>query len=235
MFAGDTALGTALLATVVAVLVVVTGMTKRAGIGVIGAMVLIAVFWVVPGGFESIGLIAPASWVATIVGSVVIGTATALFTLVVLDPLTERLTGSVHDHSIVDSVRGSLRGLVTWIVVVWILVALIEEIVFRGFLMSAGIRLLGGGVASIAVIIIVTSVLFGLAHSYQGRAGTLSTAIIGALLGATFVWSGYNLWLPIGVHGVIDTVSLLLMYGGHDRWLGRLVFPSEAPSVARSE
>jgi membrane protease YdiL (CAAX protease family) len=55
-----------------------------------------------------------------------------------------------------------------------------EEFVYRGFGMTA---FSGAGLPPWAVVL-VTSALFGLAHAYQGRAGIISTGILGVLLGA---------------------------------------------------
>ena len=66
---------------------------------------------------------------------------------------------------------------------------------------------------------IISSVLFGLAHWYQGKSGVLSTGIVGAVLGILFIASGFNLWLPILTHGFIDTVGLFLIYVNADKTL----------------
>jgi uncharacterized protein len=63
------------------------------------------------------------------------------------------------------------------------------------------------------------SVLFGIAHWYQGKSGALSTGLIGLLIGVIFVVGGYNLWLPILIHGFIDTFGLVLVYLNADRYL----------------
>jgi uncharacterized protein len=76
--------------------------------------------------------------------------------------------------------------------------AILEEIVFRGFLYRLSAKLLGtwGGLA-------LTSVLFGAAHAFNTGATVGSSVAIaleaGVLLGAAFALTR-RLWLPIGLH-----------------------------------
>lgn len=53
-----------------------------------------------------------------------------------------------------------------------------EEFIYRGFALAALVR--SGCVMWLSVVL--TSVLFGLAHAYQGKAGILSTGLFGVLL-----------------------------------------------------
>jgi membrane protease YdiL (CAAX protease family) len=80
---------------------------------------------------------------------------------------------------------------------------------------------------------LIVSVVFGLAHWYQSKAGALSTGIVSLLLGALFIWNGFRLWLLIMTHGMIDTVGLLMIYLGWDERLKRLIFRSK--DLSRSE
>jgi hypothetical protein len=68
-------------------------------------------------------------------------------------------------------------------------------------------------------IYISLALVFGLSHGYQGGAGMLSTGIVGLLLGVIFVWNGFSLWLPIFVHGFIDTVGISMIALGWDKAL----------------
>jgi uncharacterized protein len=77
-----------------------------------------------------------------------------------------------------------------------------EEFVYRGFAMAALASL---GLATWAVVL-VTSMLFGLGHAYQGRAGILGTAVLGMLFaGARILYSSLA---PIMMwHTVVDVVA----------------------------
>jgi membrane protease YdiL (CAAX protease family) len=62
----------------------------------------------------------------------------------------------------------------------------------------------------------ITGVLFGLAHGYQGTAGMIATGIIGGLLAVVYLQQRQNLWAVIICHGLVDSVSLSLIYFGHE-------------------
>lgn len=76
-----------------------------------------------------------------------------------------------------------------------------EEIVYRGF----GIALLAalGPALPWWALIGLAGAGFGLAHAYQGVAGALSTAVLGAVLAAVYLDTG-SLLLPIVLHALID-------------------------------
>ena len=61
---------------------------------------------------------------------------------------------------------------------------------------------------------ILSSVIFGLMHAYQGLAGVIRTAATGLLLAGVFVASG-SLLLSIILHVIIDA------YAGALSWLAR--------------
>ncbi|MDJ0954857.1 MAG: CPBP family intramembrane metalloprotease [Acidimicrobiia bacterium] len=194
-----------------AVLLVVSGRRRVPGIGILGSVVIVLWFiWNRDDGLADLGFVAPDSWPVTIVAAIVLGTLIQLASVAVFEPLVEARTGEPHDHSIVDSVKGNWLALVQWLVVVWVFVAAIEEVLYRGFMLGQISDLLGGGVGADLIALIVSSVVFGLSHSYQGRSGGITTGLVGALLGLIFLAAG-NIWLPILTHGVIDTVGLLLI------------------------
>lgn len=76
--------------------------------------------------------------------------------------------------------------------------AVTEEVMFRGFALQALERMLGSWVA-----LLITALLFGLAHYFNPGATLWSAVAIGieagVLLGAAFLWRR-NLWFVIGLH-----------------------------------
>jgi uncharacterized protein len=95
-----------------------------------------------------------------------------------------------------------------WFVIVSLTAGICEEILYRGFL----IRYLADNPWHLGVWMALgtSSVVFGLAHSYQGVAGIVGTAAIGAALAVMFVVSG-SLWLPMVIHALVDLRVLLLL------------------------
>jgi membrane protease YdiL (CAAX protease family) len=79
---------------------------------------------------------------------------------------------------------------------------LCEEFLYRGFAMAV---LLHVGLQAWAVVLL-TSVLFGLAHGYQGRGGIVVTLLIGLVLGTSRI--AYNSLVPaIFWHSAVDVVA----------------------------
>ena len=222
---GGVGVSVALVAFVV-VLLVGTGLKRQPGLGVLASLLVIAIaLWVRGDGWASLGFAAPASWWATVALAAALGLALQALSVLVVEPLVERWTGVAPDHSVVAGVRGDARVLGLWLLLVWLVVAPLEEIVFRGFLMTEIARIVGTGPWATLANVLVASVVFGLAHAYQGRSAVVSTGVAGGLLGWVFVASGFDLWLAILVHGFVDTVGLALVALGLDenvrRRLGR--------------
>jgi membrane protease YdiL (CAAX protease family) len=79
---------------------------------------------------------------------------------------------------------------------------LCEEFLYRGFAIAA---LSHVGLPAWAVVLI-SSMLFGLAHSYQGRGGIVTTLIIGTILGSSRI--AYDCLVPaIFWHSAVDVVA----------------------------
>lgn len=83
-----------------------------------------------------------------------------------------------------------------------------EEIVFRGFLLVYLTEVVPQ--MSIGAAMVVSSVLFGLAHTYQGALGVLFTGLAGYWLAGLFVVTG-SLLLPVVVHALVDLRLLLVL------------------------
>lgn len=210
-------------------LLVVTGLKKQPGIGVIGAVVVIALtLWQRGEGLWTLGFEAPDNWVVTVLLGLGLGVAIQLLAIILIEPVSEKLTATRHDHSLLDNVKGNWKALLQWLVLVWLLVAFLEEAVFRGFLMTEIAKVAGTGIWGLAINVVFTSLVFGLAHGYQSRAGILSTGVVGVLLAIIFVLSDFNLWLAIFTHGFIDTIGIGLIAMDADRLLREKVWRTQA-------
>jgi membrane protease YdiL (CAAX protease family) len=85
--------------------------------------------------------------------------------------------------------------------------ALCEEYLYRGLLFSQ----LSGWFHSVSWSWVISSVIFGLAHVYQGLSGVVRAAVLGALLAYPVVRLG-SLYPSMAAHLLIDAVALA--------WLG---------------
>lgn len=212
----------------ISIAVTVTSVRRTPGIGIILAVAVIGMaVWIGPLESEDLGLTRPSGPLLRTVGlGLLLGGLSAFASLILLEPGIERLTGRPHDLGIVDSVRGNLAVLIQWVIVVWLTVAIVEEFIFRGFIMSALVDLIGRTPLGLTVALLASSLLFGIGHAYQGWSGTLSTGLIGLFMGVVFIAADFNLLLPILVHGFFDTVQLVLIWRNLDSDLRKSLFRS---------
>lgn len=73
-----------------------------------------------------------------------------------------------------------------------------EEILFRGFLIAFLVPFAG-----VSGAVLVSSLLFGLGHAYQGTGGIVKSGVIGALMAGFYLLTG-SLLAPILVHAMVD-------------------------------
>jgi membrane protease YdiL (CAAX protease family) len=84
-------------------------------------------------------------------------------------------------------------------------VGVYEELAARGFLLARARSALGGTWGPV----VLSSLLFGLGHVYQGWIGVAQTFVIGVILaGLTVRWG--TLWPAILAHASLNTLSLLI-------------------------
>lgn len=202
----------------VALLVVGLSLVQSPGPGFMLATALIAtVMRARRQSLRAIGFRRPASWPRCFAAGVGGALFIHMFAALALEPMLRHLTGKPIDLTMLEGLRGNLPLLLIWLGLVWTVVVFLEEGIFRGFLMTGLMRLLGTTRAALALNVLLTSSLFGLAHAYQGISGVITTGVIGLVLATLFIRSGYVLWVPILVHGFIDTLSLVLIYLGVDQ------------------
>jgi membrane protease YdiL (CAAX protease family) len=103
---------------------------------------------------------------------------------------------------------GSLRALLPvtpderrQFVLVALTAGICEEAIFRGFGFGY-VRWLWPGSSDLQAVLLV-SIVFGLAHLYQGVRGVVLTGLVGFFLGYLTVWSG-SLLPAVIVHALID-------------------------------
>jgi membrane protease YdiL (CAAX protease family) len=104
-----------------------------------------------------------------------------------VEPMLARLTsGQLPDASSFRSIVGNEVQLAYWITVSWSLAAFVEEIAYRGWILT---RL-----------------------AEVGR--VLATGLTGLVFAAVYVATGRSIWAAILCHGVLDTAGFTMMYLG---------------------
>jgi membrane protease YdiL (CAAX protease family) len=194
--------------------------------------VLIAVLFVLialllgkkQGSFKFIGFVKQERWSYTLIKGMILGVVIQLAYSIIFDPLIEKLTGRPIDLSGFDSMRGNLPVFLLWLVIGIGFGGFLEEITFRGYLITRLKLIIGTSPLSLIIILLLTSVSFGLAHLYQDWSGVISTGSFAFIFGIIFIQSKYNLWMPILTHAFANVVGLALIYTNYDRILNGLLF-----------
>ncbi len=81
-----------------------------------------------------------------------------------------------------------------------------EEILFRGFLISYVVALLGDSIPAVAVAIVVPALAFAIAHRYQDAHSVRFIAGLAIVFGAITVLTG-SVLIPIVLHVVVNLTS----------------------------
>ncbi|MFN8574327.1 MAG: type II CAAX endopeptidase family protein [Gemmatimonadaceae bacterium] len=109
---------------------------------------------------------------------------------------------------------GGIAGFVLSILIGVVIGGLLEEMVFRGYMISRVGDAIGtrrGATVGVAL----SSLYFGLSHWYQGATGAIEAGLVGVMTGVGYVLTGGNLFLPIVVHAVGDVVGIALLGIAH--------------------
>jgi membrane protease YdiL (CAAX protease family) len=143
---------------------------------------------------RSLGFIRPSRWLPVIV-AVVFSLAYAGFTLMIPD---------VRSHVAEISIFK------IWGVFVSVIGALVEETIFRGFILTELERLW----SSRCMQVVVSGVTFGLLHIGFSWWGIVCTTLMGTVLAITYLWSGRSLLAPVVGHSLINIIiePWLLLY-----------------------
>ena len=87
-----------------------------------------------------------------------------------------------------------------------VVVAITEEIIFRGYLILR-FRFLTGNVF---VAVLVSTIVFALGHGYEGSAGVATVAFMGFIFASIYIWRG-SLVAPIVMHFLQDFIGVIII------------------------
>ena len=133
--------------------------------------------------------------------------------LVTVRPLGRWLFDQPTDVSAFAAMKGNLLQLVVFLTFMWLLAAIAEEVIWRGFVFRTLGTSLGGGRWAWVVALVSSSAIFGALHLYQGPRGVLNATVGGLINCCLYQATGRrHLWIPILVHGVGNTISFVLIY-----------------------
>ncbi|HYN67458.1 MAG TPA: CPBP family intramembrane glutamic endopeptidase [Ornithinibacter sp.] len=143
------------------------------------------------------------------VAAITLGWTTMVFLLVM--PVTEHLTGSTQDTSEFAELEGDFPRLLLFIALSWTLAALVEELAFRGYLLTRFTDLIGTSVAARAFSVATIALLFALIHGEQGVTGMVLVFVDAVFYGVLRYAYG-SLWAPVVAHGLSNTVGMVAFF-----------------------
>ena len=179
-------------------------------VGVICALVFS--WW--QGGLHTLGFTTPKiGYLATVLIALGMAIVMLLATKFLLLPSIEAITKEPLQLGPFAGFKGNTPVYLFNVLIGWLMGGLLEEILFRGFLLSK-IELLVSGRVGQVVGVVSTSAFFGYLHGYQGVTGQILLGLVGIILGSFFIMNQRNIWLNILLHGFINTGTFTLLYLG---------------------
>jgi hypothetical protein len=112
------------------------------------------------------------------------------------------------------NIKGNLRQLIILLLTTWIIGAILEELLFRGYLINRLLDLFGDSSKSKIIVVILASIVFGFIHFYQGLHGVITASIFGIFQCTLYLLNKRKLLIPMIVHGTFDTISFIILYLG---------------------
>ncbi len=191
------------------------------GGGPYGVVAAVAAAWILMTlrgrDWTEVGMARPKSWPFTILLGFAGWFGTSLIIGLFILPILESIAAPPNLQAF-DAIRGNLGiFLMLLLPVGWGTAAFGEEMLFRGLLMNRLAELMGRSSFAWGAALVLQAVIFGSMHMYQGLPGALLTGSVGFVIGAWYLLTGRNLWIVILVHGLIDTVSLTVVYLNADQ------------------
>lgn len=111
-----------------------------------------------------------------------------------------------------DYLKNNFGMLMLTLVGVYIVSSFGEEVVYRGFLITRITELGFDEKKGRVIAVIISSIIFGLAHYEWGPMGIVQTGFMGLALGICYIKLKKRLWILILAHAYMDTVLMIQLY-----------------------
>jgi uncharacterized protein len=173
-----------------------------------GALLVLVWVWLSDTPWREMGFVRPKSWVWTVIIGVVFGVAfkSAMKTIVM------PLLGGPAINPAYHYLAGNSAALPGMLFTVIVAAGFGEEVLFRSYTFERLGKLLGPSAWSKGLIILITSVVFGLAHyAEQGVAGAEQAVMTGLTFGTIFAVTG-SIFLPMILHAAFDLAAVAIIY-----------------------
>jgi len=170
--------------------------------------------WLRGKGWSDFGLRKPDSWKKTILLALLVGIVFQALSLYVIEPFLGKLTGDIPDVSVFRPIVGNVPQLIFFLALSWTFAAFIEEMIYRGYFMHRIADLFNRNNTGWIVGLILSNLLFGFGHMYQGLSGMIITGFTGFIFASLYFVNKRNLWAAILAHGIYNTIGFLMIFFG---------------------
>jgi len=116
------------------------------------------------------------------------------------------------DMSNYDYLKDNIGLLLLTLIGVYIVASFGEEVIYRAFLINRISELGLSGKAGKIIVVIISAIIFGLAHYSWGPMGIVQTTFMGLALGFSYIYLNKRIWVLILAHAYMDTILMLQLY-----------------------
>jgi len=169
--------------------------------------------------WKEIGYVRPKSWIGSLVTGLIFGIAFKFLMKVIVMPLL----GADPINQAYHYLAGN-RAMLPAALWAMIVAGFGEETVFRGYMFERFGKLFGRSKWAKVLIVLITSLLFGLAHyANQGLTGVEQAMITGLVFGTIFALTG-RIFMLMVAHAAFDLTALAIIYRGLESEIAHLIF-----------
>jgi membrane protease YdiL (CAAX protease family) len=186
----------------------------------LGAVLVLGWAWRSQTPWHEIGFARPKSWIGSLAIGIAFGCALKLLLKSVVMPLLGASPINPTYHYLVGN-TAALPGILFAMIVG---AGFGEETVYRGYMFERLGKLLGTGVATKILIVMLVAGVFALVHyPEQGLAGVQQAVITGLTFGSIFAITG-RLWMLMVAHAMYDLTSVAIIHFDLEYDVAHLVF-----------
>lgn len=118
------------------------------------------------------------------------------------------------DVSGYDYLQGNLPLFLLSLASIYFFSSFGEEVIYRGFLINRMEDLFGGDKKALVWAVLLSSMIFGLAHFGWGVTGIVQTTFMGLSLAVSFIIFKRNLWILVAAHAYMDSALIWPLFFG---------------------
>lgn len=116
------------------------------------------------------------------------------------------------DMSAYGYLKDNIGMLLLTLVGVYIVSSFGEEVIYRAFLINRISEFGSSSKWAVVIAVVISSIIFGLAHYSWGPMGMVQTGLMGLALGICYIKLKKRLWILILAHAYMDTILMVQMY-----------------------